>query len=163
MANLSTDMQKRADLTVQFIVKDFPRIVKVEALRHFKKSFINEGFTDGSLKKWKKRTTIDKSGRNITRYKTNRIGKAGALNDYGKKTKGRPVLTGFGSGGNKLRNSLKARIENGGVTIYTYKKYAEAHNEGDGNLPKREFMGPSRKLDEKIEKKIEKQLNKIFK
>jgi len=163
MAKLSTDMQNRADLTVQFIVKDFPRIVKVEALNHFKKSFVDEGFTDGSLQKWKKRTTIDKNGRNITRYRSNRVGKAGGLNDYGRKTKGRPVLTGFGSGGNKLRNSLKARIENGRVTIYTYKKYAETHNEGDAAMPKREFMGPSRKLDKKIEKEIEKQLDKIFK
>lgn len=155
-------MQRRAQLVAKLIRRGIPTIMKVEALNHFKRSFINEGFTDNSLVKWEKRSITDKKGKTNIYYKTNRRGKAGTLNRKGRNMFGRPILTGHNSGGNKLRNSLKARIENGSVIIYTYKRYAKRHNEGEKGMPERKFMGHSKQLDKIIEKRITSELNKIF-
>lgn len=42
--------------------------------------------------------------------------------------------------------------------------YAQVHNEGGGpkNMPKRQFMGRSKKMEEVIIKKFEKELDRIF-
>lgn len=159
---LSIYMKKRAKALALFMKTDYPVIVKVSSLNHFKQSFIDEGFTDSTLKKWQKRSTTDKAGNSNILYKTNRRGRAGTLNRKGRMNEGRPVLTGYRSAGNKLRNSLKAKIEAKRVIIYTYKKYAKRHNEGEAGMPERPFMDSSRKLDNLIGKKIEKELNKIF-
>lgn len=160
---LSEDMKRRAKEMAQFIKKTYPTIMKVEALNHFRKSFVNEGFTDKTLERWKKRTTVDKNGKDITRYKTNRVGKRGGMNKYGSKLRGRPILTGHGSGGNKLRKSLRGRTTANQVIIYTYKNYAARHNEGLDGMPKRRFMAQSRSLDQKIGKKVDTAIDKILK
>lgn len=146
----------------EFMENDLLEIIEVEGLNHFEESFDNEGFTDGSLEKWKPRKTKEKKGRDITRYRTNKVGKKGNLNSYGRKNEGRAILTGHNTGGNKLRNSLKAKKVGDGVEFSTDKEYAEAHNEGEGNMPKRQFMGASKQLDQKIIKKVDKTLDKIF-
>lgn len=161
MGTLGSDMKLRAKRVVRFMDKEYPTIIKVEALNHFKRSFINEGFTNKTLSKWKPRKTKDKRGSDRTRYKTNRVGRAGGLTKFGRQENGRPILTGHNSGGNKLRNSLKGKVQGNKIIIYTYKVYAKRHNEGE-DMPKRQFMGPSAVLDKNIKSKIDKRLNKIF-
>lgn len=138
-------------------------IIEVEGLNFIKKNFREEGFTDSSLKKWKDRKTVDGSGRDITRYRTNRRGKKGSLNAYGRKNQGRPILTGHNTAGDKLRNSFRAKQRKYAVVFYTYKKYAKVHNEGEGHMPKRMFMGKSQYLDGKIKDKVKKSLDKLLK
>lgn len=160
--DLGKDMQALAKKVARFIDDDVPKIIANEGLNHIEESFQNEGFTDTSLSKWKERKTTDKQGRDITRYRTNRRGRRGRLTAYGKKLKDRPILTGFNTGNNKLRNSFRAKTRRGRVVFFTYKKYAQKHNEGEG-ITKRQFIGQSDKLDDRIEKKITKTLDRIFK
>lgn len=157
------DIERQTNELAEFLETDLLDIIEVEGLNHFEESFDNEGFTDEALEKWEPRKTTDTRGRDITRYRTNRVGKAGELNRYGRKNQGRKIMTGHDSGGNKLRNSIRADKVNDGVEFHTDKEYAERHNEGLDGMPKRQFMGPSKQLDGKIVNKIDDQLDKIFK
>lgn len=155
------DIKRQSKELETFLKNDLLEVIEVEGLNHFEESFQNEGFTDGGLVKWDKRQTTDNRGRDITRYRSSRVGKAGELNSYGRKNEGRAILTGHNTS-NKLRDSLKATKITGGVEFSTDKDYAEVHNEGSDIMPKRQFMGESKELDDAVELKIDKQLDNIF-
>ncbi len=156
------DLQEKLNSLAHFIDKDATTILKVEGLKFIQKNFEDEGFNDGTLKKWKERKTTDKRGRDITRYRTSRRGKQGTLNRYGRKIKDRPILTGHNSGGNKLRHSFKARTEQHKVVFYTHKNYAKRHNEGLDGMPKRQFIGQSKTLDNNIKKELDRVIKSIM-
>lgn len=157
-------LQKLLDRAAKEIPDKVLRIIGVEGKNFIQKNFRDEGFTDTGTEKWEVRKTEDRQGRDITRYRTSRRGKAGNLNKYGSSIKDRAILTGFATGGNKLRNSFRYRVSIGSsqVTFYTYKEYAERHNEGLNGMPKRQFMGKSNYLNTQISKKINKELDKIL-
>ncbi|MCJ1809896.1 phage morphogenesis protein [Flavobacterium covae] len=140
------------------------RIIGVEGLNFIQKNFRDEGFTDVGTDKWEERKTEDRYGRDITRYRSNRRGKAGSLNRYGSKNKDRAILVGHATGGDKLKSSFRYRVSLGSKTVnfYTYKGYAQRHNEGLDGMPKRQFMGKSEYLNKQIAKKIQKELDKIL-
>lgn len=156
------DIERQARELEEFMENDILDIIEVEGLNHFEESFDNEGFTDETLEKWEPRKTTDTRGRDITRYRTDRVGKAGELNRYGRKNQGRAILTGHDTGGNKLRNSLRGDKIAGGVEFATDKDYAEVHNEGSDIMPKRQFIGESKVLTNKILNKADKRLDQIF-
>ncbi|MFJ1474052.1 phage morphogenesis protein [Capnocytophaga cynodegmi] len=158
-----TVLRKKLYQIANLVHKDIPIVLKVEGIKFIQKNFQDEGFNDGGLEKWKPRKTTDRQGRDITRYRTNRVGKKGNLNRYGSKIKGRAILTGYASGGNKLRHSLKTRIAKNKVTFYTHKEYASRHNEGLDGMPKRQFIGKSRTLDENIKKEIDRLFQQLTK
>jgi len=162
MAKLG-DLERKLRMAVRKLPEQTLRIIEVEGLASINKNFRDEGFNDGGLQKWKPRKTTDKRGRDITRYRTSRVGKAGNLTRYGSKNEGRAILTGHATGGNKLRNSFSASRTKVKVRFRTYKDYAQAHNEGEGNMPKRQFIGKSRTLENNIKKKLTKELDKLFK
>lgn len=161
MATLK-DLQKLLNKAIEEIPEQTMKIVEVEGLNFIKKNFQDQGFNDNGLEKWKSRKTTDRQGRDLTRYRTNRIGSRGSLTKFGLKEQGRAILTGHNTGGDKLRNSFKARRDKLQVTFYTYKDYAEYHNEGTSELPQRQFIGKSAYLEGKIEQKLKKTLDKIF-
>lgn len=129
-----------------FLKKDALAIIGVEYKKHFQRSFQRDqqGFTDASLVKWQplKPETLKR----VTR----RSGTAP------------PILTNDGH----LRDSIDWEADYGqqAAVLSTDKPYAQVHNEGGGpnNMPKRQFMGPSKKLEETIVKKFERELDKIF-
>lgn len=163
MATLK-ELQELLDKAVQEIPEQAMKIVEVEGLNFIKKNFQEEGFNDNGLEKWKPRKTTDRQGRDLTRHKrTTRRGTEGSLTKFGQREQGRAILTGHNTGGDKLRNSFKARRDKLKVIFYTYKDYAEYHNEGTDKLPKRQFIGKSAYLEQKIYKKLSKTLDKIFK
>lgn len=163
MSDLS-ELQKLLDRAAQEIPDKVLKIIGVEGKNFIQKNFRDEGFNDTGLEKWQERKTEDRQGRDITRYRTSRRGKAGNLNKYGSSINDRAILTGFATGGNKLRNSFRYRVSIGSrqVAFYTYKEYAERHNEGLDGMPKRRFMGKSAYLNSQISKKINKELDKIL-
>lgn len=140
------------------------RVIGVEGKNFISKNFRDQGFTDTALDKWQERAAEDKQGRDITRYRTNRVGRSGALNRYGSKNADRGILVGHDTGGDKLMNSFKYKVNLGNKTVsfYTYKDYAQRHNEGLDGMPKRQFMEKSDYLNKQIEKKIIKELDKLF-
>ena len=157
-------LQRLLNKAMRDIPKDVPRIIEVEGLAFIKKNFRDQGFNTGTgVKKWKDRKTTDTKGRDITRYRTNRRGKQGALTKFGRKNEGRNILAGHKTGGNKLINSFRARRALSFVRFYTYKGYAGYHNEGTGKMPERSFIKPSRYLDKRIGTKITRTLDMRFK
>lgn len=86
-----------------YVDNDVPVVIGVEAINHFKESFVNEGFTNQSLDKWAPR-------------KTNRTSS----------TNSQPILTKSG----ELADSIDYRVEGSLLVIYSDKKYAQIHNEG---------------------------------
>lgn len=164
MSNDLRDLQKLLERAANELPDKTLRIIGVEGKNFIAKNFKDEGFTDVGLEKWKERKTEDKRGRDITRYRTNRVGKAGSLNRYGSKNKDRALLVGFETGGDKLKNSYKYRISLGSkqVVFYTYKGYAQRHNEGLNGMPKRQQIGKSQYYFNQISKKVTSELDKIL-
>lgn len=157
-------LQKLLNKAMRDIPDKVPKIIQVEGLAFIKKNFKDEGFnTSSGVNKWENRKTTDKRGRNITRYRTNRRGRQGSLNKYGRTIQGRALLVGHKSGGNRLGNSFRATTTKNSVRFYTYKAYAETHNEGIGHMPRRQFMGRSFYLTNKIKKKLTRTLDRRFK
>ena len=123
--------------------------VKVGAMakKHFQENFRRGGCVNGCLQKWKP---------------TNRIGMAkGTTGNYGTLLSGR----------NHLFSSIEYVPGQGEVTIQNRVPYAMVHNEGGKagrtskpfQMPKRQFIGESRELNEQVNKLIEVELNKILK
>ena len=164
MADLA-DLQKLLDKAAKEIPEKALRIIGVEGKIFISKNFQDQGFTDTSLTSWKARKTVDKNGNDISKYRTNRRGSIGSLTEFGRRNIDRAILVGFNSGGNKLKNSFRYRINLGSsqVVFYTYKEYAQRHNEGLDGMPQRQFIGASAHLHEQITKKITSELDKIFK
>lgn len=162
MADLQ-ELQRLLDKVAKEIPDKALRIIGVEGVNFIAKNFRDESFTDISAKKWDKRKTEDRKGRDITLYRTNRRGKAGQLNAYGRKNVNRAILVGFKTGGDKLKNSWDYIILSGKmVSIRSYKKYAKRHNEGTDGMPQRQMIGRSQYYDDKIKDKLTKELNKLF-
>ncbi|AUS06469.1 phage morphogenesis protein [Pseudotamlana carrageenivorans] len=157
------ELQKLLNKAMRDIPDKVPKIIEVEGLAFIKKNFRDQGFNTGSrVVKWEARKTVDSNRRDITRYRTNRRGRRGSLNKYGRQIEGRALLVGHKTGGNKLINSFRARRTKHIVRFYTYKSYAEFHNEGAGHLPARPFMKPSRYLNNKIANKLTRTLDNRF-
>lgn len=121
-------------------------LIGAEAKNHFVRSFRDGGFTDKSLQRWKPRKKETK------------------------KTIGRGVLIGPAA---DLRKSIVRKginKSNLSVVIATDKKYAAVHNlglkAGRGNgfiMPKRQFIGDSYQLNNKVKAIIISRTNKAFK
>jgi phage gpG-like protein len=113
-------------------------------LNHFIKSFRNQGFEDTTVEKWQKRKRDRDPGRGI--------------------------LIGKGSG--HLRRSLrKIPLGKYGVNIVSDLPYAKIHNDGlwgkaygkyPFKMPRRQFMGYSRNMSNKIERMINRHVKKVF-
>lgn len=168
------EVLKRLEEAKQYLQQDVYEAIGIEAVRHFKMAFTDEGFTDKNLTKWSARKTKTKLQRNI--------------------------LTGQGSG-DHLADSIDYKTTPPTVTIFTDKEYAQIHNEGgeitvttqmkkffwakhkeakDGGdsemaeqykymalakkitIPKRQFIGNSETMMNKISEKVQRDLNKIL-
>lgn len=147
----------------KFLQDDALRIVETEALNHFNNSFTYQGFTDKNLVKWPKRKVPKRNGKPIT-------GKA--LERWREKDEGRAILVGQSTDtkGVHLKDSITSEITPGRVGIVVDKPYAQVHNDGlkagrppGFTMPKRQFIGPSEKLEQKIQAKFEKEITKLIK
>lgn len=164
MAGSLRDLQKLLMKAAEEIPDKALRIIGVEGIKFIAKNFRDQGFTDTTIKKWDKRKTQDSNQRDITRYRTDRVGRSGSLNRYGSKNADRAVLVGFATGGDKLKNSFKYHVSKGSNTVIlrTYKPYAARHNQGLDGMPKRQFMGKSVYLNQQIADKIKRELDQIL-
>jgi len=162
MAGSLRDLQRLFDIAAEKIPDQAMRIIEVEGKNFIKKNFQDEGFNDSGLEKWRERKTTDTKGRDKMRYRTGRRGSQGELTRFGQKEVGRAILTGHNTGGDKLRNSFRTRRERLKVIFYTYKDYAEYHNQGTEDLPKRQFIGKSAYLERQIFNKLKRTLDNLM-
>jgi phage gpG-like protein len=123
-------------------IADMVDTMGIYAINHYKKSFIDGGFTDVSFKAWKQRK----------RSRDN---------------EGRAILVKTGN----LKRSLTYRkIGRYSIRIESNVPYAKVHNEGlrsgrgrGFTMPERKFVGYSERLSRKIELKLRSNIEKIFK
>ena len=126
-------LKKRREITQ--LKAQLPRIVANEALNHFLLGFrTGGGQTDAGKWPARKRTA--------------------------RRNAGRALLVDTGA----LRRDVQVRlITSRKIVIGTSRLvYAQRHNEGLKGMPKREFLGDSKKLDAKVNKLILRELNKIL-
>ena len=107
------------------------------ALNHFKQSFREGGFYDSYFKPWKPRKFADKN----RRFRALLV-KSGAL---------RRSL--------EIKESTFNKIRIGSYST----SYASVHNQGQGRMPKRQFIGKSKLLQRKFKKKIRESIKNLFK
>lgn len=125
-------------LKVEKALKEFIPVMGADAQTFFTKSFANQGFTDTSLQKWQPRKRTRVRGRDDS-------------------TRAILVKTG------RLRKSLR-RVNKGfkAIVIKTNVPYAVFHNEGTKRLPKRQFVGHSRKLIDSLKVKLNEKIKNAF-
>ena len=136
--NAQKKLQKKL---IQFVT-----IMGVEAKNHFVKSFKNQGFEDETVQRWEPRR----------------------MNDRGRKGN-RAILVKSGD----LRRSIRVIKKNiNSVTLGSDLPYAQIHNDGlygrawgkhRFKMPKRQFVGHSRKLIMKLRGDLDKKVHDTFK
>lgn len=150
-----------------FAKNDVQRIVGVEAVKFFKDSFIQQGWTDVNTEPWKQRKTKDKG----TKGNRKVLEKTGALmNSIQYEIRGNKIVV-------MSKDIPYAQIHNeGGVISTTQKVRSHTRRTRSGRskvrahtrqieftMPKRQFMGNSQELNKKIELIIAKRIKKILK
>jgi phage gpG-like protein len=153
-------------------------IIGNDAVNHFKGSFRDEGFTDSSLEKWKPRKNKrDDKGRAIL-TKTGRLRRSIIYRKFGSygiiitsnvpyaqihneggtiDHKARRQIMNFTASGKLARTrTRKQRSE----VSFAQKVDIKAHQT---RIPKRQFVGNSRRLVEKTKAKIDAKIQGIFK
>lgn len=179
-------INERAKKVARLIEQELPRLVAKEARDHFRDNFRQGGFVNGGLHKWadvKRRDPnsgwygFEYKGEKRTSYKFKRDKATGKTVKDKKQKKlnfsptatQRPVLL---SKRGELMRSIDAHPGNGEVIVTSDKPYAAIHNEGGTikvfgkhpvKLPKRQFIGESRELDEKIINLAEQEIDRILK
>ncbi|CAB4126839.1 Phage virion morphogensis protein [uncultured Caudovirales phage] len=143
------------DNAVKHAVKDALSIIARDSVVHFQKSFANEGFIDENLQRWEKRKNYSRRG------KAN--GGVRSVKKY------RKILTFTG----KLRRSIKiTSFSMNTQTIESNMPYSAIHNEGlqgrawgkySFKMPKRKFMGNSKKLERLSQAKFIAKINTAIK
>jgi len=140
-----------------------------EYLEHFQDSFDNEGFTDDRLVKWAKRSRKDKN-----KKKRNLLVRKGRLRrSLKKKVTGSRVLiytatpyAEIHNEGGEIKKTVKVRAHKRKSKRGRKKTVAQvkAHTRSmNTKIPKRQFMGHSKKVTKSLEKQIEKEFKRIFK
>ena len=172
--------KKLAELE-RFRRQDVPDIIGTEAVRHYNQSFVNEGATDKSLKKWpdvKRRNpasawygfSLGSNGQNPNAKKQNTTKKdkpkTGKSNFSPTRAKDK-ILTGET---NDLKNATDYIKKSDRVTVRNDKPYAAVHNFGGQakvfgkatfTMKARPFIYRSEVLNKKIHDKINKGIQKI--
>ena len=131
---------KRIQKRAKQMKAETPRLIAVTAVNHFKHSFRVGGFTDDRFDPWKPR-------------------KRGNASDRRTRSR-RAILVESGD----LRRSIRARQYNfRSIVVGSYGvPYGKFHNRGIGNMPKRQFIGKSHKLNFEIRLLIFKRLKKAI-
>lgn len=140
-----TESLKRKIAALEKVKTTLPTILANESVNFFKQSFRKQGWEDEGVQPWKPRKSTDK------------------------KNKGKAILVQSGD----LRNSITIESANWGkIRIVSQLPYSAIHNEGlNGKawgkhpfkMPKRKFMGRSRKLMNNLRGKMENKINNAMK
>lgn len=133
--------EQKARKALEAAIVDVGNTAKV----FFVESFRKQGFDDQSVERWKPR-----------KKKTYRTRSGKVVDDT---TRAILVKTG------DLRRSIIRNPANRAaltIKISTDLVYAARHNNGLKNMPKRQFMGDSYNLNEKVKAVIVKRLDKVF-
>lgn len=122
------------------MTKKLPKLLGNDMLNHSKEAFRNEGFTDASLSPWKARKSLNKADRATGRRRAILVD-SGNLRRSG-----------------RVRKATFREIAAGYYGI----AYASRHNRGLNGMPKRQFVGWGRQLNNKVRKRTRKEFKKAL-
>jgi len=129
--------------------QNLPKLLGTEAKNNFQDNFTKQGF-EGD--KW---TEVQRRIEGTNAYKYPKT------TGLGRRTKA--ILSGTG----KLKKDIQVKTTSFGKTIVgtssLTSKYATFHNEGEDNIPQRQFIGRSKNLEKKLKHIINTELKKLFK
>ena len=94
MPNNFTELRRKLEALARLVANDVPIVLKTEGLKFIQKNFQDEGFNDEGLQKWQPRKTTDTRGRDLTRYRSDRVGKKGTLTPLASVTRDELSLQG---------------------------------------------------------------------
>jgi phage gpG-like protein len=185
MANEARKIQM-AQVKLQKSLQDFVTVIGVEAKKHFVASFRNQGFTDATLDHWKARKRNDKGKRGNRAI----LVKSGDLRrsvkvinkNYDSVTLGSdlPYAQIHNDGGTihkkASKNSMYYReVSTNILSRKTNKRFARTTGrrkathameveigEHDIKMPKRQFIGNSKKLTDLLRDKLDKRIQNVF-
>lgn len=140
------NIERQADEIRRLIDRTLPIKAGAIAKKHFRENFERGGFVDDGLHEWKPALRLSSK--------------------YGDK-KNKTLM----SSRNHLYNNIQDIPQRGSVKIENRTPYAVAHNEGtttagrnrNVTIPKRQFIGESKELTEKIKYLIETEVEKVIK
>lgn len=118
-----------------------PRKLGRLAVNHTKEAFRNQGFTDKTFSPWQARKTRNRSDRNTQRKRAILVDKGHLRRSI------------------RLREANFRRIRVGSYGI----PYAKRHNRGLAGMPKRQFVGHSYRLTQKMRKVVRQDFKKAIK
>lgn len=149
--DLKNKLSRLAQQSPDFVNRIAPHAVATVAANHFKENFQTESF-EGN--KW------PEVNRRKASYVSKTTGKTHKNYTKGAATL-RPILTGqTGDLGRSIEPD--ANKSTSGTAVVTSKFYGQYHNEGQGHLPKRQYMGQTPKLNQIISDELTKQFYKFF-
>lgn len=153
MANEARKIQM-AQIRLQKSLNNFVVEMGTDAKNHFVRSFRNQGFEDASIEKWQPRK--------------GEIMSSGIAKVRKKDKSSRAILVKTGD----LRRSIKVLNKSyRSITLGSDLPYAQIHNDGlYGNaygkyrfkMPKRQFIGHSKKLIDQLRMKLDKRIVNVF-
>jgi phage gpG-like protein len=151
MANEARKIQM-AQVKLQKSLTAFITVMGTDAKNHFVKSFRNQGFEDQTIQRWQPRKR--------TSYRTSN----GRVVD----DTNRAILVKSGD----LRRSVRVISKRyHSITLGSDLPYAQIHNDGlmgkaygkyPFKMPKRQFIGHSRKLIDQLRMKLDKRIQNVF-
>jgi len=157
----SAQFAQKMDKVNQFVQgDDIKDICGVEAVNHFKESFVNEGFTDETLQKWPE---VKRRESGSTWY-----GHSGQTGKFSQSRTMAKILTGETK---EVQTSISYVKTANGARITDSAPYAAVHQFGlsakvygrnSFTMPTRRFMGKSMVLKKNIEDKIVSEITKIL-
>ena len=147
----------------QYVSEDAPDVMGTEAVKHYKNSFVDEGFTDEILEPWREveRRKPESKWYGFS-YKSNsaipgkKAKKGNAKSNFSPARTNDKILTGET---NELSNSISYVKKTDRVTVRSDKPYSKIQNEGGLGkvfgkssfiMPARPFIRDSKQLREKI-------------
>ncbi|WP_338813639.1 phage virion morphogenesis protein [Bernardetia sp. Wsw4-3y2] len=181
--HLGNDIAKKQAELKKYLVKDFPRLVANDALQTFDDSWDKQGFTDekGTFKSWEERKKNDGSKSDSNRGTL--IGKGSGI--LRRSLEAKSITTNKVVIGTPVKY---AQAHNEGAEIeqtisitpkmrkFAWAKFYETKKPSWRGLaltkkkeinrtltiPKRQFMGNSKPLTDKIRKRLDTKMNKLF-
>jgi phage gpG-like protein len=178
MANNNAKILKADRLKAEKEIKSMVTIMGNDALNHFESSFRNQGFTDQTLRKWKPRkrkergknlkirNILTQTGRLRRSLKRNRIGQYAI-----RISTNVPYANIHNEGGTIEKQARKGvtnlKIGRDGRSRFASKKKANfqvdsVFSEHNIEMPKRQFVGYSAKLNRALINKFNMKIHSIF-
>lgn len=160
-----TNFNAKIKAIEDYLRNDMAHDIGVQSVNHFKESFQNEGFTDEKLSKWErvKRTDPDSKW-----YGFQYLSSSRGRKHFSTAATKRPILSGETQ---NLLNSIRYEHSGRRVIIKSSTPYSKIHNEGgamkvfrkgNATMPKRQFMGDSKVLRDKIRDKVKSRIKRIL-